>query len=281
MHSSSASTEGSEAAKVADVFERVLVGIDSTDESLVAAAQAGVLRSPGGQLVLVAVVERHLASHAGLLAPHAADYLAAGTSNELARARELVDADDAVLASGSLVRLLCSERERREATLVAVGVRPHRRLGALTFGGHDIEALHDAACSVLIARPGWGPASPNRVVVGIDGSEESRAAEAVARSLARRLGCEIVPVVGLGEDVDLAVLRAEREDALVHPGSLLEAVVSAATVRSLVITGRAGRKGRRWGGGLAERMVYAARCSVLVVDSEAGTVAESPPRTDG
>jgi nucleotide-binding universal stress UspA family protein len=248
------------------IFDRVLVGIDSTDESLVAAAQARVLRAPGGQLVLLAAVERHLASHAGFLAATAEDHLRAGTSVELERARELVDADDAVLAPGSLVPLLCSECASREATLIAVGVRPHRRLAAATFGGHDVEALHDVLCSLLIARPGWGPAHPDRVVVGVEASSASRAAEAVARSLADRLDCDVVPVVALGKDVDLAVLRAERDDALLHPGSLLDAVVNASTSRSLIVVGREREDGHRRTGDLAERVVYAARCSVLVVE---------------
>jgi nucleotide-binding universal stress UspA family protein len=256
------------------IFDRILVGIDSTDESLVAAAQAGVLRAPGGQLVLLGAVERHLATHAGLFAATAEDHLRAETSTELERARELVDADEAVLSPGSLVRLLCSECASRDATLIAVGVRPHRRLGAATFGGHDVEALHDVPCSVLIARPGWGPAHPNRVVVGVDGTEESWDAERVARSLADRLGCEVMPVVPLGAKVDLAVLRKERDDALLHTGSLLEGVVSASTPRSLIVVGRAREHGRRWGGGLAERVVYAARCSVLVLEHEPGKAAD-------
>jgi nucleotide-binding universal stress UspA family protein len=252
------------------VFESVLVGIDSTDESLVAAAQAGVLRAPAGSIVLLAAIERHLASHAGLLAARAEDDLAASASTELDRARELVDADEAVLAPGSLVQLLRSECGRCRATLIAVGVRPHRRLGALTFGGHDVEALHDLDCSVLIVRPGWGPAHPQRIVVGVDGSRESLTAERVGRGLAERLGCDVVPVIGLGEDVDLQLLRRERDDALLHPGPLVDGVVAASSPRSLVVVGRARqvRGGRRWGGGLAERVVYAVRCSVLVLDDD-------------
>jgi nucleotide-binding universal stress UspA family protein len=275
---------GNPAAAADALFERVLVGIDSTDESLVAAAQAGVLRAPGGRLVLLGVVERHLAAQAGLFAAQAADELVTGTSTELERARELVDADEAILATGSFVPHLCAECERGRATLVAVGVRPHRRLSALTFGGHDVDALHDLSCSVLIARPGWGPARPDRVVVGVDASREARRAEVVARSLARRLGCEVVPVVPLGADVDLAVLHEEREDALLHPGSLLDGVVSAATSRSLIVVGESREQGRRWGGGLAERVVYAARCSVLVVDYDAdvaGGDAEPAAAGDG
>jgi nucleotide-binding universal stress UspA family protein len=270
MQSGLPSRPGTEAG--ASLFERVVVGIDSTDESLVAAAQASVLREPGGMLVLLAAVERRHASHAGLFAATAEDHIRAGTSTELERARELVDADEAVLKSGSLVPLLRAECEGRDATLIAVGARPHRRLAAATFGGHDVEALHDVPCSVLIARPGWGPTHPQRVVVGVDGSPEARRAEAVARSLVARLRCELVPVIALGTDIDPTVLRGERNDALVHPGSLLDAVVATATQRTLVVVGRAAGRGRRWGGHLAEQVVYGARCSVLVLahDGEDG-----------
>jgi nucleotide-binding universal stress UspA family protein len=246
------------------VFRHVLVGIDETPESLVAAAQAAVLRECPGRLVLLAVAERYLAARAGLAAAHAEEQLCAGTSQELARALELVQADDAVLTFGRLVQVLCGESARRGATLIAVGARPHRRLPALALGGHDAEALHAAPCSVLIARPGWGPRRPERIVVGVDGSPESRAAAAVGRSLAGRLGRELVPVIGLEDAADLAVLCAEGEDALLDPGPLADAVASAATRRSLVVVGRS-RGGHR-AGGAVERVVYGSRCSVLVVE---------------
>jgi nucleotide-binding universal stress UspA family protein len=250
------------------IFGRILVGIDETPESLVAAAQAGVLLAPEGQIVLAAVAERHLAAHAGLAAPHAEDALVAGTEADLERARELVDADDTFLAAGHLVDVLCSECTRRNATLIAVGVRPHRRLSALTFGGHDVAALHDVSCSLLIARPGWGPSKPDKVIVALDGSPESRVAEGVGRALARRLGRDVVPVIGLGDDIELAILREERDDALLDPGRLVDAVADASSRTSLVVVGRGREHGRRWGGSRAERIVYAARCSVLVVQPQ-------------
>jgi nucleotide-binding universal stress UspA family protein len=255
------------------VFSRVLVGIDETPESLIAAVQAGALRAPDGELVLLAVAERYLASHAGMAAADAYDHLYAETSDDLDRAKELVDADDAIMASGRLVDHLCGECSRRGATLVAVGVRPHRRLTAMTFGGHDVDALHDVSCSVLIARPGWGPHKPERIVVAVDGSPESDAAEAAARFLAGRLGCELVPVVGLADTADLALLRAEREDALLEPGPLVDAVTHTASRGSLVIVGRGRRHGRRWGGDDVERIVYGARCSVLVVQQRSSASA--------
>jgi nucleotide-binding universal stress UspA family protein len=252
-------------------FERVLVGIDETPESLVAAAQARRLCEPGAHLALHAVSETYLASHAGMAAVTAGDDLRSGTSVTLERARELVAPDEAKLHSGRLTEVLCAECERGGASLIAVGARPHRRLTALAFGGHDIEALHDASCSVLIARPGWGPSRPRRVVVALDGSRDGRVAEATGRLLADRLGSEIVPVVGLGEhELDPEVLRAERDDALLDPDDLAHAVVHASREDVLVVVGRRQAHDHRRGGSVAERIVYSTRCSVLVVRAPDG-----------
>lgn len=250
------------------IFDNVVVGIDETPESLVAAAQARVLCEPDGRLMLLAVAETYLAAHAGLAAAAARDDLIAGTSAALERAAELVQHDETRLASGRLVDLLRAECRPGGATLIAVGVRPHRRLSALTFGGHDVDALHDARCSVLISRPGWGPSKPDRIVVGVDGSSEASAAEVTARSLADRLGCQILPVVALGDQVDPAVLRRERDDALVDPRGSVEAVAAASSKSGLIVVGRGRQRGRRWGSSLAERIAYSARCSVLVVRDE-------------
>ena len=246
------------------IFGNVLVGIDETPESLVGAAQAAVLRASGGRLTLFAVAEAHLAAHAGLAAVKAEDHVIDGTLVALERAKELVDADDVVVAKGKLIDFLRSECEHRRGTLVAIGARPHRRLAALTFGGHDVEVLHDISCSVLISRPGWGPSRPQRIVVGVDGSRAARVAEDVARSLARRLECEVLPVVSLAEDVDSALLRAERDDALLDPGDLVHGVVDASTKRSLIVVGHDADAGRR-ATARVDRIVYAAHCSVLVV----------------
>jgi hypothetical protein len=138
--------------------------------------------------------------------------------------------------------------------------------------GHDVEALDDADCSILIARRGWGPHRPDRIAVAVDESPAARAAEDAARTLATRLGCDIVPVVGLEDVTEPDVLRAERHDAVIEPGRLPEAVADVVTPASLVVIGADWMR-RRSAERLAERLVFGVRCSILVVRAGApGTV---------
>jgi len=243
------------------VFGRVLVGVDDTPESVVAAAQARALLSADGRLAVVAVAETYFAAHAGAAAVFAESGLETETADVLAQACELAEPDERRFTAGRLVDVLRAECRRTHATLVAVGARPHGRLSAALFGGHEVELLHGSACALLVARPGWGPSKPSRVVVGVDGSEASQAAESVARALAARLGCAIVPVLPLAARPGVDVLRQEREDAVVAPGELVDAVAHEADERTLVVAGKSHD---------AERIVYATRCSVLVVPTELG-----------
>jgi nucleotide-binding universal stress UspA family protein len=224
--------------------------------------------------VLVAVAERYLAAHAGLAAATAEEHVAQQTTNDLERARELVDPDESILRSGRLVPVLCAECERRGASLLAVGGRPHRLLPARMLRGHDVEALQEADCSVLVARSGWGPHRPDRIVVAVDGTPAARAAEAASRALATRLGCDLVPVVGLEDVAEPDLLRAERHEAVVEPGRLPEAVADVATSATLVVVGADPEPGRRRAADrLAERVLFGVRCSVLVVRAGAVAVA--------
>ena len=243
------------------LFGRVLVGVDDTPESVVAAAQARALTPADARLTVVAVAETYFAAHAGAAARFAEGGLETETADVLEQACELAEPDERRFTAGRLVDVLRAECRRSNATLVAVGARPHGRLSAAVFGGHEVELLHGASCALLVARPGWGPAKPSRVVVGVDGSEPSQAAESVARQLAARLGCAFVPVLPLAARPGVEVLRLERADGVVAPGELVAAVAHEVDERTLVIAGR-GRD--------AERIVYATRCSVLVVPTEAG-----------
>jgi nucleotide-binding universal stress UspA family protein len=241
------------------LFARVLVGIDDTPESVVAAAQARALTPAAGHLALLAVAETYFAAHAGAAARFAEGGLETETADVLEQACELAEPDERRFTAGRLADVLQAECRRSGATLVAIGARPHGRLSAAVFGGHEVELLRGASCALLVARPGWGPARPGRIVVGVDGSKGSLAAESVGRALAARLGCPIVPVVPLAARPGADVLRLEREDAVVTPGELVDALRRESDERSLVVVGR---------GPDAERIVHATRCSVLVIPTE-------------
>lgn len=251
------------------IFGYALVGVDTRPESVIAAVQTRCLCAPGGSLEVLAIAETHLAAHAGFSARHAADELVAATHEELECLRELVEPDSFRLVAGSIAEALVAEAKLRSATLVALGAPRHRRLTARLFGGPDLPLLREAPCSVLVARPGWGPRRPHRILVGVDGSPEATAAEEAARALAARLECELTPVIALGgEPIDHALLLAGRGDALLDPRPAVEALTSA-PANSLVVVGSRTAQGRR---SSSAHVAHEASCSVLVVrhDSSPG-----------
>ena len=249
-----------------DVFDRILVEVDETPESLVAAAQAKCLCAEDCHLELLGVAERAPASQAGAAAVFAADGLTAATAAALEHARALLEPSSARLVSGRARESLLAEARATKATLVAVGVHPHRRLTARLFGTLDAAVLRDAPCSVLVARHGWGASKPKHIVVGIDGSPASTLAARAAESLASRLGVELQPVVALGgKKVDERVFAPEHADVLFDPRDAPTALGSAAGECDLLVVGNKGAHGRGHFGSVSERVVYAARSSVLVV----------------
>jgi nucleotide-binding universal stress UspA family protein len=244
------------------VFGYVLVGVDATHKSIIAAAQARCLCAPGGSLEVLAIAETHLAAHAGFSARHAADGLIAATREELDCVRELVVPDTFRLVAGSIAEALVAEAKLQSATLVAVGAAPHRRLTARLFDGPDLPLLRNAPCSILVARPGWGAGGPRRILVGIDGSAESAAAEKSARALAARLECELTPVIALGgKPIDHTRLLAGHSDALLDPRPAVEALATAPPDSLVVVGSRAPRRRN----GVSAHVTHEASCSVLVV----------------
>jgi nucleotide-binding universal stress UspA family protein len=255
-------TAASRAATADPIFGFVLVGVDTTAQSVVAASQARCLCAPEGYLELLAIAETHLAAHAGFNAPHARDELVAAARDELDIVRDLVEPDSFRLVEGSIAEALVAEAKRQSATLVALGASRHRRLTSRLFGGPDLPLLRDAPCSVLVARPGWGGRKPARILVGVDGSPESAVAEEAARALAGRFDCELMPVIALGgKPIGNALLRAERDDALLDPRDACAALAMAPEDSLVVLGGRAGERPGR----VCAHVAHEARCSVLVV----------------
>jgi nucleotide-binding universal stress UspA family protein len=244
------------------IFGSVLVGVDTTPESIVAAAQARCLCAPEGFLEVLGIAETYLAAQAGFSAPHAADELLATTRKELESVCELVKPDSFRLVTGSIAETLVAEAKLQSATLVVLGAARHRRLTARLLGGPDMPLLREAPCSVLVARAGWGGHGPRRILVGIDGSPEATAAEEAARALAARFDSELTPVIALGgKPIENARLGAGRDDALLDPRTEFDAL-SAAPEDSLVVLGSAAEDRPS---GVCTHLAHEARCSVLVV----------------
>jgi nucleotide-binding universal stress UspA family protein len=154
----------------------------------------------------------------------------------------VLDADEDDVADS-----LLAEIERSGATLAVVGCRGLNRPQGIASGAATTTVVHEAPCSVLVAREtdagdGW----PRRIVAGLDGTPESERAVAVARLLAARLGSRLYLVTATRAD-PVTVLADESEDA------------------DLLVVGSRGLRGVRALASVSERVAHEARCPVLVV----------------
>ena len=245
------------------MFERVVCGVDGSAASLEAVRQADLLAADGGRLVLVAAVDltdaihfqvAPTAVHAARHALERAEELDRRALESLERARaEVVRAADVATqeASGPPARCLTEAAASEGAALIAVGSHGHGRADEFTLGGVAMRLLHHARCSLHIARaPAEGRWSPQRIVVGSDGSRSAEAAVAAAVELGARLGAEV-------ESITVAHHRAGH------------ALVEAAAGAGLVVVGRRGSHGAHVLGSVSHHVARAARCSVLVVRDDA------------
>jgi nucleotide-binding universal stress UspA family protein len=253
-----------------DVFERVLCGVDDSDAGAEAAWIAARVAGPDGSLVLVTVHDPSHAVHAGWMATRVAGELAEGAKRASERGRAEAGpllVVETRLVEGHPLDALRREIERAGATLVVVGTHGGSRMVGITHGSVATHLLHEAPCSVLVARPPSDRRTwPQTIVVGVDGSRSSEAAFEVASQLATRLGATVRAVAATKEP--LVDLEAARELA---PGleTIEETAVHALHVLSeetdLIVVGSRGLRGIRAFGSVSERIAHEARCSVLVV----------------
>jgi nucleotide-binding universal stress UspA family protein len=253
------------------VFNRVLVGIDGSEESREAARQAAILVD--GELTLLASYDIAAAiAGTGIGVPVYLDVDAerAFAEDALARAHESAAAASpaSLVVRGRAADSLVSEVEREQSTLVVVGSHEYSRLAGFVLGSTATEVVHKAPCSVLVARStDMRQQFPANVVVGVDGSHESAAAYAAARQLSERFSAELWPVVAHGGTaVDRRVVDAIvdrwREDS---PDEPVGALVTAAADADLLVVGSRGLHGLKALGSVAERVAHRAGCSVLIV----------------
>jgi nucleotide-binding universal stress UspA family protein len=120
---------------------------------------------------------------------------------------------------------------------------------------------------VLVARAGEWP-WPRSIVVGIDGSDGSFAAAAVAHDVATRTGSTVRLLVARGaspDDVATEALAKFGYDLAVSDEKPVPALLEAARDADLLVVGSRGVTGLRALGSVSERVAHRAPCSLLVV----------------
>lgn len=249
-----------------DVFDNVVCGIDGSPQAFEALRQVECLRLDAGELHLTTVAELSLAVHGGFAAPSIYDRLMTDAESALARASEHSSAASSRLAEGDPAHVLRQEAERRRATAVALGSHGTGRMAGIVLGGTATALLHEAPCSVLLARR---PASlhefPSSITVGVDGSPISLRALDAARTLGNRLGVPLRTLVATGgKPVDFEGLRGLGELDW-DERKPVDALVAASRATDLLVVGSRGLHGLSALGSVSERVAHRAASSVLVV----------------
>ena len=249
------------------ILDRILCGVDSRPEGVEALRQADRLREPGGSVDVVTALELVVAAEAAWGASVAADQLELEAQAAVDAARAAVPEACCRVVRGRADQVLLAEADSISATLLAVGTHEISRPVGIVIGSVATAVLHSAPCSVLIARrrPGGEPL-PRRIVVGVDGSDESALAAAVAFGLGERFGVEARPIAARGgTSFDLARVDAIARGVRVEEGSPVDALVAGSEAEDLLVVGSRGLHGARALGSVSERVAHKAPCSVLVV----------------
>ena len=224
---------------VSGVYGRVVCGVDHSEAGIAAARAAARVAEQDGTLTIVAADDTFVATWG----------------------------KDGKAVEGDPLRVLTSEIEEQDATLAVVGSHGIRRVTGIALGAVSTHLLHYAPCSVLIARgeidrERW----PRRIVVGLDGSEESARAYAAAQELAGRYDVPLRAVTATQDaHVDLEAARRIAPDLEEHDARALDVLNVASETADLVVVGSRGLRGVRALGSLSERLAHEARSPVLVV----------------
>ncbi|HSZ05874.1 MAG TPA: universal stress protein [Solirubrobacteraceae bacterium] len=176
------------------MFKNVLVGVDGRPNGRDAIALAARLTDPAGSLTLAHVHSGELRpSHA--LAPSVLRGEREASEALLEQERDAagVDAELLSVVAMGAGRGLHEQADEREADLLVVGSCSHGAFGRAMLGDDARAALNGAPCAVAIAARGYAaqPAPLATLGVAYNGSQESKAALATARALARRGGASV------------------------------------------------------------------------------------------
>jgi nucleotide-binding universal stress UspA family protein len=253
--------------RAASVFDKIVCGIDGSPAGLEAVKQAQRLAPAAAELTLVSVSESHLAVHTGASAPSWAQRLDDEAQVALDDARKIAGDAETVLLHGRAADTFVHAVGDRGATLAAVGSHEISRVAGMLIGSVATRLLHEAPCSVFVARAG-DEAWPRSIVVGADGSDESFAAAAVAHDVATRLGSTVRLLVARGgspDDLATEALEKFGYELASSDEKPVPALLEAARDADLLVVGSRGVTGLRALGSVSERVAHHAPCSLLVV----------------
>ena len=262
-----------QSAQVADaekIFNRVLVGVKGSSGSLDAARQAAMLTAAGGTLTLLGAWDIYppIVTPGAVVAPIDADERAARSSVEDAvhAAKEQLPSAKTKVVRAVPADALLGEIANDHTSLVVVGTRDRSRTTGIVLGSTSTRLLHDAPCSVLLARHGRS-LPPRRIAVGVDGSPESAAAYTAACYLAERFDGDVTVVIAEGgKTIDLGAVSLIVGDGFhVIAGEPVPVLTAASHDADLLLLGSRGLHGMKALGSVSERVAHRAECSTLIV----------------
>jgi nucleotide-binding universal stress UspA family protein len=249
------------------VFERVVCGVDETEASREAVRQALLLTPEHGRVLALAVFDVDFLVHAGWASTRLADRAEQDLERSIEQVRATSPRVETRLVKGRPVAGLLAAIGKERATLVSVGSHGIRRSAGIAIGSVATTMLHQAPCSVLIARaPVGSQPFPRSIVVGVDGSPQAVAALAAARELSERLEAPLTVVAAAGEkSVDLDAVRELGVAAEEDRGKPVPSLVERSKKADLLVVGSRGLHGLKALGSVSERVAHQAGCSVLVI----------------
>jgi nucleotide-binding universal stress UspA family protein len=258
-------------------FETIVCGVDSSPQGIEAVRQAEELGGEDAEVWGVGVWNPSLAVHAGI---HANDVLRDLRDEVHANVRKAADEFPGMkpmVVRGSEVAGLIAAASNLEADVLAVGSHGSARMAGVILVIVATGVVHEAPCSVLIARRPESASAPKMVLHADDGSSDSRDAAAAAAAVAGRLGAAVT-TLHVGSDWEATdrfgagsseVIEASGVETSVRreSGSAHREIITVAAEidASLIVVGSRGKVGISALGSVSERVAHRAPCSVLVV----------------
>jgi nucleotide-binding universal stress UspA family protein len=176
------------------MFKNVLVGVDGSANGRDAIALARQLTDADGEITLAHVHRGELdplkAVHRGL---QKAEREASSKLLEDERAATGIEAELRDVIALSAGAGLHGQAELQGADLIVVGSCRHGALGRAVLGDDARAALNGAPCAVAIASHGYANTQGELSTIGVayNGSPESKAALAAAKTLAEATGAKV------------------------------------------------------------------------------------------